>query len=99
MLSPADARQVLRRHDVAIGRFDVHETLDGVQPGLEVLTELQREGIRVINGLDALLNAHDKLRTTHLLVHAGLPHPRTLHVSSPQEARDSIRSPTPRPAR
>ena len=86
MLSPADARLLLGRHDVAIGRFDVRASLDGVQPGFEVLTELERDGVRVINGADALLNAHDKLRTTRLLVDAGLPHPKTVHVRSPGEA-------------
>ena len=48
MLSPTDARLLLGRHDVAIGRFDVRESLDGVQPGVEVLTELER-GVRVVN--------------------------------------------------
>ena len=85
MLSPADARLLLGRNDVAIGRFDVRETLDGVQPGLEVLTELQRDGIRVINNVDALLNAHDKRRTTRLLLGAGLAHPKTQHVTAPDE--------------
>jgi RimK family alpha-L-glutamate ligase len=86
MLSPADARLLLGRHDVAIGRFDVRASLDGVQPGFEVLTELERDGVRVINRADALLNAHDKLRTTRVLVDAGLPHPKTVHVRSPSEA-------------
>ena len=88
MLSPADARLLLGRHDVAIGRFDVRESLDGVQPGVEVLTELERDGVRVVNRADALLNAHDKLRTARLLVDADLPHPRTLHVRSPADATD-----------
>jgi len=86
MLSPKDARLLLGCNDVAIGRFDVRETLDGVQPGLEVLTELEGEGVRVLNTVDALLNAHDKLRTTRLLVGADLPHPKPFHVSSSQEA-------------
>ena len=85
-LAPADAALLLGRHDVAIGRLDVCASLDGVQPGLEVLTVLERDGVRVINGADALLNAHDKLRTTRLLVDAGLPHPKTVHVRSPGEA-------------
>jgi len=88
MLSPSDARLLLGRNDVAIGRFDVRETLDGVQPGLEVLAELDRDGIRVINGVDALLNAHDKLRTACLLGGAGLPHPTTVHVTAPDELVD-----------
>jgi ribosomal protein S6--L-glutamate ligase len=88
MLSPSDARLLLGCHDVAIGRFDVSESLDGVQPGLEVLTELERNGVRVLNTVDALLNAHDKLRTTRLLVGAGLPHPNTAHVTAPDEVAD-----------
>ena len=86
MLLPVDARLLLGRHDVAIGRFDVRASLDGAQPGIEVLTELERDGVRVITGADALLNAHDKLRTTRLLVEAGIPHPKTEHVRSPGEA-------------
>ena len=88
MLSPSDARLLLGCNDVAIGRFDVRETLDGVQPGLEVLTELEGEGVRVLNTVDALLNAHDKLRTTRLLVGAGLPHPKTIHVTAPGEVTE-----------
>jgi RimK family alpha-L-glutamate ligase len=88
MLSPTDARLLLGPHDVAIGRFDVRETLDGVQPGLEVLTELERKGVRVLNTVDALLNAHDKLRTTRLLVGAGLPHPKTAHVTAHDEVAE-----------
>jgi RimK family alpha-L-glutamate ligase len=86
MLSPADARLLLGRHDVAIGRIDVRASLDGAQPGLDVLSELELDGVRVINGADALLNAHDKLRTTRLLVDAGIPHPKTVHVRSPRDA-------------
>ena len=85
MLSPTDARLLLGCNDVAIGRFDVRATLDGVQPGLEVLSALERDGVRVINGVDALMNAHDKLRTTRLLVGAGLPHPKTAHITAPDE--------------
>lgn len=86
MLSPADASSRLGPHDVAVGRFDVRATLDGVQPGLQVLVELERRGVRVINCVDALLNAHDKLRTARLLTGAGLPHPKTAHITSLQQA-------------
>jgi hypothetical protein len=37
MLSPAEASSLLGHHDVAVRRFDVRATLDGVQPGLQVL--------------------------------------------------------------
>lgn len=86
MLSPTEARFLLGRHDVAIGRFDVRASLDGIQPGIGVLAELEREGVRVVNGADALLNAHDKLRTARLLVAADLPHPTTRHVRSLEDA-------------
>jgi RimK family alpha-L-glutamate ligase len=86
MLSPADARSLLGRHDVAVGRFDVRATLDGVQPGLQVLAELERRGVRLINGVEALMNAHDKLRTARLLTGADLPHPKTAHVVSLEQA-------------
>jgi RimK family alpha-L-glutamate ligase len=86
MLSPDEARSFLRSHDVALGRFDVLETLDGVQPGLHVLTELERRGVRVVNGVDALINAHDKLRSARLLARAGLPHPRTSHLIHAEQA-------------
>ena len=85
MLPPSGARLLLGCNDVAIGRLDVRRTLDGVQPGLEVLTELQGRDVRVVNTADALLNAHDKLRTTRLLAGAGLPHPKTAQVTAPDE--------------
>jgi RimK family alpha-L-glutamate ligase len=88
MLSPADARSLLRPNDVAVGRFDVRVTLDGVQSGLEILAELERGGVRVINGVEALMNAHDKLRSARLLVGADLPHPKTVHITSPEQAAE-----------
>jgi [lysine-biosynthesis-protein LysW]---L-2-aminoadipate ligase len=86
MLSPTEALPLLRNHDVALGRLDVLETLDGVQSGLHVLSELERRGVRVINGPAALINAHDKLRSARLLAGAGLPHPRTWHLVAPEQA-------------
>ena len=88
MLSPADASSLLRSHDVAVGRFDVRATLDGVQPGLQVLVELERRGVRVINRVDGLMNAHDKLRTARLLAGADLPHPKTAHTTSLEHATE-----------
>lgn len=72
----------------AVDRLDVLPTLDGVEAGLLELLRLERRGhVRVVNTVRALLNAHDKLRTRDLLAAAGIPHPRTLHVRSPDELR------------
>jgi RimK family alpha-L-glutamate ligase len=79
LLGPAEARTILVAGDTAVGRFDVLRTLDGVEPGLEVLEELAARGIRVLNSARGLLDAHDKLRTAELLSSAGVPHPRTAH--------------------
>jgi RimK family alpha-L-glutamate ligase len=69
----------LRPGDVALGRLDVLDTLDGVDDGLWVLGELEARGVRVLNGAGTLLATHDKLLTARLLQGAGLPHPRTRH--------------------
>ena len=66
--------------DVVLGRLDVLDTLDGVEPGLLALHFLEQRGCRVLNSAAALLAAHDKLRTTRILAAARLPAPRTLHV-------------------
>jgi [lysine-biosynthesis-protein LysW]--L-2-aminoadipate ligase len=77
LLSPLDAREVLRPGHTVLARLDVLPTLDGVEPGLLELLWLERRGIRVLNRAATLLAVHDKLRTSHLLRAAGLPHPRT----------------------
>jgi RimK family alpha-L-glutamate ligase len=86
LLKPDEARSLLRAGDVAVGRFDVLDTLDGVQPGSEVLDELELRGVRVLNRRAALVNAHDKLRSARLLRCAHLPHPRTSHLTSVRRA-------------
>ena len=63
LVAPPLAARVLGPGDVAVGRLDVLPTLDGVEPGLEVLSELARRGVRVLNGSETLLRAHDKLFT------------------------------------
>lgn len=78
LVNPAAAATVLRPEDVALGRLDVRRTLDGVEPGLHVLSELADRGIRVLNQGHALLCAHDKLLTAAMLGRVALPHPRTL---------------------
>jgi RimK family alpha-L-glutamate ligase len=79
LLTPPDAAATLGPGDVAICRLDVLPTLDGVQPGLDVLPVLERRGVRVLNRGAALLAAHDKLTTVRRLARAGIPHPRTEH--------------------
>ena len=78
-----DASSLLDRvgpNDVVVGRLDLLPTLDGVEPGLLALFLLERRGVRVVNGVESVLGAHDKLRTARLLAHAGLPHPATVAV-------------------
>ncbi|MFO7571260.1 MAG: DUF1918 domain-containing protein [Gaiellaceae bacterium] len=80
ILWPHEALLLLGADDVAITRLDVLPTLDGVEPGLELMDELARRGVRVLNRTLGVLAAHDKLLTRDRLVAAGLPHPRTTHV-------------------
>jgi RimK family alpha-L-glutamate ligase len=81
LVSPEQAVASLRRGDAALGRLDVLRTLDGVDDGLWALGSLAARGIPALNRAGALLAAHDKLLTARLLLHAGLPHPRTRLLS------------------
>ncbi|MCS7008274.1 MAG: hypothetical protein NZL88_12035, partial [Gaiellaceae bacterium] len=63
VLWPREAVETLALGDVAITRLDVLPTLDGVEPGLELVDELEQRGVRVVNRPSGLLAAHDKLRT------------------------------------
>lgn len=81
LISPAVATRLLGPGDVAVGRLDVKRTLDGIEPGLHVLSELVRKGVRVFNGAQALFRAHDKLQTARCLEQARLRRPRTLHFA------------------
>ncbi len=85
VLAPADALLRLRVGDVALGRLDVMETLDGIEPGLSELTRLEAGGVRVLNGPQTLVAAHDKLATARALSATAIPHPRTVHVVSVSE--------------
>jgi [lysine-biosynthesis-protein LysW]--L-2-aminoadipate ligase len=80
LVEPAEAFGRIRPGEIALGRLDVLRSLDGVEPGLGVLRQLERAGTRVLKGPGALLAAHDKLTTALRLGLAHLPHPRTVHV-------------------
>ena len=86
LVYPDVALEWLRPGDTAVGRLDVLPTVDGIEPGIEILGELRDRGVRVLNGVDALLAAHDKLLTVTRLHEAGLPHPAVTHILRPDEA-------------
>ena len=88
LMSPRQALLTLGRGDVALGRLDVSEQLDGPEEGLWALDRLADGGVEVLNGSKALLSAHDKLLTARLLRGAALPHPRTMLVRRQHEPPD-----------
>jgi RimK family alpha-L-glutamate ligase len=83
VLPPAEALRALTEGDIAIGRLDVAAALDGIENGLWELARLQGAGVHVLNGPEPLVAAHDKLATARSLEAAGVPHPRTVHVTDP----------------
>jgi RimK family alpha-L-glutamate ligase len=76
-LTPREALHSLRPEDVALGRLDVRETLDGIEDGMRELEQLAAAGVTVLNPPAALAATHDKLLTSRALRRAGLPHPHT----------------------
>lgn len=88
LMSPREALLTLGRGDVALGRVDVSDELDGAEEGLWALDRLVAGGVRVLNGSSSLLAAHDKLLTARLLRRAGLPHPRTVLVQRYRDLPD-----------
>jgi [lysine-biosynthesis-protein LysW]--L-2-aminoadipate ligase len=83
ILAPAEALQTLRGGDIAIGRLDVSEHLDGIEIGLWELARLGGAGVRVLNRPRALVAAHDKLATSRALAQASVRHPQTVHITAP----------------
>ncbi len=81
VFTPAQAVARLQPGDVAIGRLDVLQSLDGIEPGLWALDRLAAFGVSVLNPRRSLVAAHDKLATAESLVAAGVAHPRTVHVA------------------
>ena len=76
-LTASEALAILSLGDVGLARPDVLPSLDGVEAGIDVLSELSARGVHILNPPDALLCAHDKLLTARALARAGLPHPET----------------------
>jgi RimK family alpha-L-glutamate ligase len=88
-LAPRDALAALEPGDVAVGRLDVRDTLDGIEEGMRELEKLAAAGITVLNPPAALAVTHDKLLTARVLRRAGLPHPHTWLIA------DGVPSPVP----
>lgn len=80
LVAPLELRCTVRPGDSVLARLDVLPTLDGVEPGLLELFLLERADVAILNPPAALLAAHDKLRTAHVLFRARLPHPWTMHL-------------------
>jgi RimK family alpha-L-glutamate ligase len=88
LLSPEAAIDVLGAGDVALLRIDVSQELDSFEPGLGVVPDLRRSGVRILNSPWALVGAHDKLETARRLRAVGLPHLHTTHVLRPDAEID-----------
>lgn len=85
LLPPDEAATTLAASDVALVRLDVRRTLDGIEPGLDAVQELDVGGFRVLNRVESLRAVHDKLVTARLMQEAEIPHPRTVHVTTSRD--------------
>jgi [lysine-biosynthesis-protein LysW]--L-2-aminoadipate ligase len=81
LLDPQRALGTLEPGDVALGRLDIREGLDGIERGTGELERLAAGGVDVRNPPGTLVVAHDKLLTARTLRLAGLPHPHTTLIS------------------
>jgi RimK family alpha-L-glutamate ligase len=81
LLDPRRALGLLEPGDIALGRLDIREGLDGIERGTGELERLAAGGIDVRNPPGTLVVAHDKLLSARTLRLAGLPHPHTTLVS------------------
>jgi len=86
LLSPSAAAATLEITDTALVRLDVLQTLDGIEPGLDSVRELEARGVRVLNTSTALTRAHDKLESLQALEAAGIPVPAWVHLTGPDVA-------------
>jgi [lysine-biosynthesis-protein LysW]--L-2-aminoadipate ligase len=81
ILAPRDALRLLGPEDVAVGRLDVREGLDGIESGIPELDRLTSGGVRLLNPPAALVAAHDKLLTSRVLRLSGVPQPHSWHIA------------------
>jgi RimK family alpha-L-glutamate ligase len=86
IVTPREALLSLSAGDVALNRLDVSPDFDGVEEGIWSVTQLETQGVRVLNRAPALLAAHDKLLTGRLLAAAGVVHPKTRRLESARSA-------------
>lgn len=87
LLMPLEALGELTRGDVAVARLDVLPSLDGVEPGVELLDLLEVNGVTVRNRPASLLAAHDKLMTETCLAAAGIRRVPALHGKTVEQIR------------
>jgi RimK family alpha-L-glutamate ligase len=77
VLPPRDALRLLCPGDIALGRLDVREGLDGIESGAPELERLASGGVRLLNPPSCLVAAHDKLLTARVLRLSDVPHPHS----------------------
>lgn len=80
LVTPGVAHDWLGRDDVIVNRLDVAPSLDGIEPGLGIISGLERSGVRIVNRPCSLAAAHDKLETARRLESAHVPQPHSVHV-------------------